>query len=81
MSDKQPFTTMNKFLLPLLAIQHASSFTPTTSIQRSSRHNAVLEGREIDGVLAPTNNFILVKKAPVEDETTGGILLTGSVSN
>ena len=40
-----------------------------------------LEGREIEGALTPTNNFVLVKKAAIEDETEGGILLTGSVSN
>jgi hypothetical protein len=39
-----------------------------------------LEGREIEGTLTPTNNFVLVKKAPVLDQTDGGILLTGSVS-
>lgn len=38
-----------------------------------------LEGRDIDGVVAPTNNFVLVKVANVEDQTSGGILLTGSV--
>jgi hypothetical protein len=41
---------------------------------------AKLEGREIEGTLTPTNNFVLVKKAPVLDQTDGGILLTGSVS-
>ena len=41
---------------------------------------AKLEGRVIDGVLKPTNNFVLVKVAAVEDETEGGIFLTGSVS-
>lgn len=41
---------------------------------------AKLEGREIDGTLTPTNNFVLVKKAPNLDQTDGGILLTGSVS-
>ena len=40
-----------------------------------------LEGREIEGALTPTNNFVLVKKAEIQDETEGGILLTGSVSN
>ena len=73
--------TMNKFVIALLAIPHAHSFTPSTTALRTSsqHHNAVLEGREIEGVLAPTNNFILVKKAAVEEQTTGGILLTGSV--
>lgn len=76
---------MNIFLIALLAIPHAHSFAPSTALnhQRTSSqqhyHYAVLEGREIEGVLAPTNNFILVKKAAVEEQTTGGILLTGSV--
>jgi len=39
---------------------------------------AKLEGREIDGALKPTNNFVLVKIAAVEDETEGGIFLTGT---
>jgi len=38
-----------------------------------------LEGREIEGELKPTNNFILVKKAKIQDQTSGGILLTGKV--
>ena len=76
---------MNKFLISLLAIPQAQSFAPsatTRGVQRNSvqHHAAVLEGREIEGALAPTNNFILVKKAAVEDQTSGGILLTGSVS-
>ena len=44
------------------------------------RLDAKLEGREIEGALTPTNNFVLVKVAEIEDETEGGILLTGSVS-
>jgi hypothetical protein len=42
--------------------------------------DAKLEGRDIDGVLTPTNNFVLVKVADILDSTEGGILLTGSVS-
>lgn len=38
-----------------------------------------LEGRDIDGALKPTNNFVLVKIADIEDQTEGGILLTGKV--
>ena len=47
---------------------------------RANRLDAKLEGRDIDGVLTPTNNFVLVKVADILDETDGGILLTGSVS-
>lgn len=38
---------------------------------------ATLEGRQIKGEFKPTNNFLLVKVADVQDETEGGILLTG----
>jgi chaperonin GroES len=70
---------MNKLLLTLLTIPSVHSFAPNTAgITRTTAQHAVLEGREIDGVLSPTNNFILVKKAAVEDTTSGGILLTGS---
>ena len=43
--------------------------------------NVKLEGRDIDGPLTPSNNMVLVKIADVEDETEGGIFLTGAVSN
>lgn len=38
---------------------------------------ATLDGRKIQGELAPLNNFILVKTAKAIDQTEGGILLTG----
>jgi hypothetical protein len=44
------------------------------------RLGAKLEGREIEGALTPTNNFVLVKVAAIQDQTEGGIILTGSVS-
>jgi hypothetical protein len=75
---------MAKFL-PLLSLalsQGTQAFTtPYTSVSSRTRPLSVkLEGREIDGVLTPTNNFVLVKVAEIEEETAGGILLTGSVS-
>ena len=71
--------------LPLLSLalsQGTHAFTtPYTSLSSRTRPLSVkLEGREIDGVLTPTNNFVLVKVAESEEETAGGILLTGSVS-
>jgi hypothetical protein len=45
------------------------------------RLGAKLEGREIEGALTPTNNFVLVKVADIQDQTEGGIILTGSVSS
>eukprot|EP00590_Aulacoseira_subarctica_P011390 CAMPEP_0172415372 /NCGR_PEP_ID=MMETSP1064-20121228/1782_1 /TAXON_ID=202472 /ORGANISM="Aulacoseira subarctica , Strain CCAP 1002/5" /LENGTH=262 /DNA_ID=CAMNT_0013152317 /DNA_START=98 /DNA_END=886 /DNA_ORIENTATION=+ len=44
--------------------------TPSTS----ETHN--LEGRVINGPMKPLNNFVLVKVAQSEDQTTGGIILT-----
>lgn len=45
-----------------------------------ARLGAKLEGRDIEGTLTPTNNFVLVKVAAIQDQTEGGIILTGSVS-
>ena len=36
-----------------------------------------LDGRKIAGEVKPLNNFLLIKAADVEDQTDGGILLTG----
>jgi len=64
-----------------LSVLECNAFiAPGLAQSRVVRLGAKLEGREIDGVLKPTNNFLLVKVAAVEDETAGGILLTGSVS-
>ena len=77
-------------LLPIIAaaaisIPECHGFvTPAVSSVRASevrQLDAKLEGREIDGVLAPTNNFVLIKRAEILDETEGGILLTGTVSD
>lgn len=51
---------------------------PGSARANDVRLGAKLEGRDIDGALKPTNNFILVKLADIEDETEGGILLTGT---
>ncbi|KAL7480357.1 hypothetical protein ACHAW6_006053, partial [Cyclotella cf. meneghiniana] len=76
---------MNKLLLSfLLAIPHAYSFSPSlpsmhsTFTATSVARGVILEGREIEGTLTPTNNFVLVKVAKAVEQTTGGILLTGS---
>ena len=81
---------MAKFL-PLIAA--IASITPgsyaftthsNTGMARTMcdvRLGAKLEGRDIDGVLTPTNNFVLVKIADIQSETEGGIILTGSVSD
>ncbi|KAL7535985.1 hypothetical protein ACHAXR_006843 [Thalassiosira sp. AJA248-18] len=55
-----------------------SFVAPGSARANDVRLGAKLEGREIEGALKPTNNFVLVKVAAIEDETEGGILLTGS---
>mmetsp|Transcript_6163 Transcript_6163/g.13548 ORF Transcript_6163/g.13548 Transcript_6163/m.13548 type:complete len:246 (+) Transcript_6163:97-834(+) len=59
------------------------AFAPAQSFTRSpstSSLSATIEGRQISegGMLKPTNNFILVKVAEIQDKTDSGILLTGS---
>mmetsp|Transcript_15464 Transcript_15464/g.32701 ORF Transcript_15464/g.32701 Transcript_15464/m.32701 type:complete len:242 (+) Transcript_15464:133-858(+) len=62
-----------------ISLSACHAFVAPGSVRANDvRLSAKLEGRDIDGVVTPTNNFILVKLAPVEDETEGGILLTGS---
>ena len=39
--------------------------------------NLKVDGRTIEGEVAPTNNFILVKVADAQEKTEGGILLAG----
>ena len=76
--------TMAKLSCCLLALaaQSCSAFVvPGNARANDIRLDAKLEGRDIDGVLTPTNNFVLIKVADIEDETEGGILLTGSVSS
>jgi hypothetical protein len=64
-----------------LLIQRSNAFVvPGLARGNDVRLGDKLEGREIEGTLTPTNNFVLVKKAAILDKTDGGILLTGSVS-
>ena len=58
----------------------ANSFTFTNrNVGTKLKLPATLDGQTIEGELAPTNNFILVKIADVQEETAGGIFLTGKV--
>ena len=74
-------------LLPLIAtaaisISSSHAFVAPGSIRvQVTAQYAKLEGREIEGTLTPTNNFVLIKKAGIQDTTEGGILLTGKVSS
>lgn len=62
-----------------LSAQCCHAFVAPGSFRTNEiRLGAKLEGREIEGALTPTNNFVLVKLAAIEDQTEGGILLTGS---
>lgn len=74
-------TKLSCCLLALAAAQSCNAFVVPGNARASDvRLDAKLEGRDIDGVLTPTNNFVLIKVADIQDETEGGILLTGSVS-
>lgn len=77
--------TMTK-LLPLvtaiLSAPQCSAFVAHGPVRTNDVSlNVKLDGRDIDGPMTPSNNFLLVKLPDVEDETEGGIFLTGSVSN
>jgi len=61
-------------------LQPVQSFAPligTTARERTSLQATKLDGRTIQGEIAPLNNFLLVKIADVQDQTEGGIILTG----
>ncbi len=74
-------TKLSCCLLALAAAQSCHAFVVPGNARTSDiRLDAKLEGRDIDGVLTPTNNFVLVKVADIQSETEGGIFLTGSVS-
>ena len=65
----------------LLDQSTAFSHIGTTALRESSRTTGLqatkLDGRTIQGEIAPLNNFLLVKIADIKDQTDGGILLTG----
>ena len=65
-----------------ISISSSHAFVAPGSIRvQVTAQYAKLEGREIEGTLTPTNNFVLIKKAGIQDTTEGGILLTGKVSS
>eukprot|EP00984_Skeletonema_dohrnii_P015396 scaffold6643_cov114-Skeletonema_dohrnii-CCMP3373.AAC.5 len=71
-------TKLSCCLLALAAAQSCNAFVAPGNARADVRLDAKLEGRDIDGVLTPTNNFVLIKVADIQEETEGGILLTGS---
>lgn len=64
-----------------LASQSALGFTcvpsRTDAASSTGLYASTLEGRKIKGDVKPLNNFLLVKKAQAQEQTEGGILLTG----
>ena len=62
-----------------LWVASASAFAPASNTAAvSTSLSAKIDGRTVEsGAVVPTNNFILVKVAAAEEETEGGILLTG----
>lgn len=67
-----------KVTLSLALLSSVSAFAPTPFTARQPISLQLeLEGREIEGALVPCTNFILVKVAEAEDQTEGGIILSG----
>lgn len=62
-----------------ILVAPASAFAPaSTSTASTTSLHVKIDGRTVNaGSVTPTNNFILVKVAPAQEETEGGILLTG----
>jgi chaperonin GroES len=62
----------------LFALEAVVAFTPSPAFTRASTQcNIKVDGRTIEGEVKPTNNFVLVKKAQAQEQTEGGILLSG----
>lgn len=58
--------------------QYRSIVTTIRSSENEEQEaKKTLDGRKIAGDIEPLNNFLLVKSAQVQEETDGGILLTG----
>ena len=83
-------TTTLAFFSPPSSSFHTTT-TTTTTANTKNHHNKkssiisfatnVLEGKEISNDFTPINNMLLVKKGEIIDQTSGGIFLTGKVSN
>ena len=72
---------MKASTLLLLLLPSATAFAPVpTPHSRSSTTlpaATTLDGRKIKGDVKPLNNFLLVQKVEAQEQTDGGILLTG----
>ena len=80
------------FFSPSSSSFHTTTTTTTTTTANTKNHHNkkssiisfatnVLEGKEISNDFTPINNMLLVKKGEIIDQTSGGIFLTGKVSN
>jgi len=65
------------FMESSLAFSPQRALSYTRASTSSSLNAATLDGRKIQGDVAPLNNFLLVKIAGAKEQTDGGILLTG----
>jgi chaperonin GroES len=62
----------------LCSLSGAAAFTASPLIERpATQLNLKVDGRTVGGDLVPANNFILVKIVDAQEQTLGGILLTG----
>jgi len=68
-------------ILSALIVSTSNAFTPSNFGYRTPQiklHAKTLEGWKIQGNIKPTNNFILIKLADVQEVTDTGILLSES---
>lgn len=62
----------------LLAVNFTLGFVPSNQGHSIvTKLNIKVDGKTVENEVTPTNNFVLVKKAEVADQTEGGIILTG----
>mmetsp|Transcript_42301 Transcript_42301/g.65065 ORF Transcript_42301/g.65065 Transcript_42301/m.65065 type:complete len:241 (-) Transcript_42301:10-732(-) len=62
----------------LCSLSGATAFTPSPLMERpATQLHLKVDGRTVGGDLVPANNFILVKIVEAQEQTSGGILLTG----
>jgi len=70
-------TTTLKCFVPSCPTRTSTTTTTTSTTTQLFAATTLLEGRKIKGDVKPLNNFLLVRKADAQEQTQGGILLTG----
>ena len=73
-----PFAVAMAVSVGAFAPGQAAFGTSRSKMTDTSLAASTLEGRKITGALKPTNNFVLLKVAELQEATDSGILLTGS---